>query len=189
MGNYISADNVASILSTVNRIHFEDMQRASVLATASSSNSIILNTLPENEQQCVIRGTISANEESSLLNHILEQNRMQSVFIVVYGKNCNDDSIFNKYVQLRKLGFTSISLYVGGLFEWLLLQDIYGAENFPTTCGAVVPYTSSNNTNRMSHGYAGKNTTSIVTDPLSYGLSTSKSKGGKESKGSFEFNR
>jgi hypothetical protein len=26
-----------------------------------------------------------------------------------------------------------IYLYVGGLFEWMLLQDIYGKEEFPTT--------------------------------------------------------
>jgi len=24
-------------------------------------------------------------------------------------------------------------VYPGGLFEWLLLQDIYGEDNFPTT--------------------------------------------------------
>jgi hypothetical protein len=31
------------------------------------------------------------------------------------------------------LGFINIYLYNGGLFEWLLLQDIYGDDNFPTT--------------------------------------------------------
>ena len=35
--------------------------------------------------------------------------------------------------QLYKLGFTNLYVYVGGLFEWLLLQDIYGDDEFPTT--------------------------------------------------------
>ena len=26
-----------------------------------------------------------------------------------------------------------VYLYLGGLFEWLLLQDIYGFDDFPTT--------------------------------------------------------
>ena len=31
------------------------------------------------------------------------------------------------------LGFQTVYLYVGGMFEWLCLQDIYGNEEFPTT--------------------------------------------------------
>ena len=31
------------------------------------------------------------------------------------------------------LGFYNVYLYNGGLFEWLLLQDIYGFDEFPTT--------------------------------------------------------
>ena len=31
------------------------------------------------------------------------------------------------------LGFINVYMYSGGLFEWLLLQDIYGDEEFPTT--------------------------------------------------------
>jgi len=31
------------------------------------------------------------------------------------------------------LGFLNIYVYLGGIFEWLLLQDIYGDEEFPTT--------------------------------------------------------
>ena len=27
----------------------------------------------------------------------------------------------------------NVYVYPGGLFEWLLLQDIYGEDNFPTT--------------------------------------------------------
>ena len=47
--------------------------------------------------------------------------------------NAADESLGNKYNQLTKLGFSNTYVYVGGLFEWLLLQDIYGFDSFPTT--------------------------------------------------------
>ena len=53
--------------------------------------------------------------------------------IIVYGKNSNDKTIYNKINQLIELGFFNIYLYIGGMFEWMLLQDIYGNELFPTT--------------------------------------------------------
>ena len=34
---------------------------------------------------------------------------------------------------MRSIGFKNVFIYNGGLFEWLLLQDIYGEDNFPTT--------------------------------------------------------
>ena len=45
----------------------------------------------------------------------------------------SDDTVFKKYEQLTKLGFLNIHIYPGGLFEWLLLQDIYGNDLFKTT--------------------------------------------------------
>ena len=53
--------------------------------------------------------------------------------MVIYGKNTNDEAIIKKYNQLMQLGFKNVYIYPGGLFEWLLLQDIYGNELFPTT--------------------------------------------------------
>ena len=38
-----------------------------------------------------------------------------------------------KYAQLTGLGFINVYIYPGGLFEWLLLQDIYGQDDFSTT--------------------------------------------------------
>ena len=54
-------------------------------------------------------------------------------YIVIYGKNSSDETIYKKYYQLTELGFTNVNIYLGGMFEWLLLQDIYGAEEFVTT--------------------------------------------------------
>ena len=36
------------------------------------------------------------------------------------------------------LGFRDISIYCGGLFEWLLLQDVYGRSEFPTIGNADI---------------------------------------------------
>ena len=36
-------------------------------------------------------------------------------------------------MQNQGLGFQNVYLYMGGMFEWLLLQDIYGIDEFPTT--------------------------------------------------------
>ena len=56
-----------------------------------------------------------------------------NIRIIIYGRNSNDDSIYKKYEQLLRLGFSNVFLYMGGLFEWLMLQDIYGSDEFPTT--------------------------------------------------------
>lgn len=55
--------------------------------------------------------------------------------IVIYGRNDHDDRIYAKYEQIRKLGGDP-RLYLGGMFEWLLLQDFYGVDGFPTTAKA-----------------------------------------------------
>ena len=56
----------------------------------------------------------------------------KNIRIVIYGKNCNDDTVEKKYNQLLSIGFYNIFVYNGGMFEWLMLQDIYGIEMFPT---------------------------------------------------------
>ena len=111
---------------SVRKINFEDMQ-----SFIKDHEIIIINTMPSAIQDCLILNTIKASEETSLLNEILKQNNNRK--IVVYGMNSCDDVIVSKYNQLIKLGFSNVYVYPGGLFEWLLLQDIYGAESFPTT--------------------------------------------------------
>ena len=53
--------------------------------------------------------------------------------IIIYGLNSNDEKVYSKYEQLVKLGAKHVYIYNGGMFEWLLLQDVYGRELFPTT--------------------------------------------------------
>jgi hypothetical protein len=71
------------------------------------------------------------SKEEEMLNTYLKSNR--NVRIIVYGMNSTDLNITKKYEQLLALGFVNVFIYSGGLFEWLLLQDIYGKELFPTT--------------------------------------------------------
>jgi hypothetical protein len=92
---------------------------------------LIINTLPPSEQQCLIVNTTLANEEEEIINKFMKENK--SIRIIIYGRNCNDETINKKYQQLYSLGFYNIFVYLGGMFEWLLLQDIYGKELFPTT--------------------------------------------------------
>jgi len=105
------------------KVSFQDMQYAQ-----TNEHTIIINTLPEQEQNILIYKTVSiALEISQVENAIKLKNN-----IIIYGKHSNDESIYVKYNQISKLGGLAY-IYVGGLFEWLLLQDIYGAELFKTT--------------------------------------------------------
>jgi len=109
-------------------INFEDVQ--SILS--SSAKPLLINTLSVMDQGCLIHNSLPAAEEETVVNSLL-QNRQTSVNMVVYGKNANDMTAYTKHQQLLKMGFSRCYLYPGGLFEWLLLQDIYGPEEFPTT--------------------------------------------------------
>ena len=116
--------NTTNNSTNIQKVNFEDVQNL-------QTNGILINTLPLNMQDCLIIGTISVNEEERIMNSLLSKNK--GCTIIIYGKNSNDESIYKKYEQLKKLGFTSAKLYIGGLFEWLLLQDVYGDDEFKTT--------------------------------------------------------
>ena len=109
------------------KINFEDMQHV----CKNKEQYLLLNTLPEMEQGCLIKNTLVASSEVAVMDNYLKSNR--SVKIIIYGKHCNDELTEKKYHQLLKLGFSNVHIYGGGMFEWLLLQDIYGADEFPTS--------------------------------------------------------
>lgn len=111
---------MGNIYSSFPMIHFEDLYKQGVL----------IHTLPENEQTCLIHKTIKASEEITQMNHYLKHNK--HIMIIIYGKNYRDKTIIKKFNQLKKLGFSNVHIYFGGMFEWLLLQEIYGYDNFKT---------------------------------------------------------
>ena len=115
---------------SINKINFESVQNI-INNNITCGQFMIINTLENNNQNCLIKNTLSPQEEISALNNYLKNNK--SINILIYGENCCDTKVIDKFNQLYKLGFTNIYIYIGGLFEWLLLQDIYGDDEFPTT--------------------------------------------------------
>ncbi len=111
---------------SIRKVGFEDIQ---FVIKHKKRNYVLINTLTITEQNCLIPDTIAIKDEEAIINKHLNKN----IHIIIYGKNANDESIFKKYEQLLTLGCSSVFVYTGGLFEWLLLQDIYGKEEFPTT--------------------------------------------------------
>jgi len=112
---------------SMKKINFEDMQTV----IKNPEIYLIINTLPLSEQQCLIVNTTLASDEEVIINRFMKENK--SIRIIIYGKNCNDETINKKYQQLYSIGFYNIFVYSGGMFEWLMLQDIYGKDLFPTT--------------------------------------------------------
>jgi hypothetical protein len=90
---------------------------------------VLINTMPDTQQGCLIKTTVKANKETEYMNELYKTNKKKE--IVIYGKNHRDLKIIEKYNQLKKLGFTNVHIYFGGLFEWLLLKEYYGEINFP----------------------------------------------------------
>ena len=115
---------MGNLNSTINLYNFENVK------TAIKENKIIINTLNKDNQDCLIEGTIDIESEVILINKLIKENTDHQ--IIIYGKNNCDQSVLKKYRQLNKLGFKNVGVYPGGIFEWLLLQEVYGVENFPT---------------------------------------------------------
>lgn len=111
---------------SIPKINFEDVKYA-----LGKDEFVLVNTLSAGKQECLITGTIHADDETLMLNKLLKENITTK--IIVYGENSADPKTEVKCNQLRSLGFLYVYLYSGGLFEWLLLQDIYGTDVFKTT--------------------------------------------------------
>ncbi len=119
MGNASSSNNF---------LNFEDVQQL----VNGRGGTLLINTLTPTEQACLIPTTIGAIHEEEIINQCI-QSKQTNRCIVIYGKNTNDDTIRKKYKQLTDMGFHHVFIYLGGMFEWIMLQDIYGKEEFPTT--------------------------------------------------------
>ena len=113
---------------SINKLNFESVQNIINYNTIKGA-FIIISTLDIGDQDCLIKNTVNPQREIEILNSKENNN----INILIYGKNCSDSKVINKYNQLYKLGFVNLYVYIGGLFEWLLLQDIYGEDEFPTT--------------------------------------------------------
>ena len=153
MGNVVASAAAGassfSIPPSSDRLNFEDVQ--SVIANRGVSNGgvvggsggggtdrglvLIISTLKSEFLNCVRSGTVPAAQEEARINDILSGNTVNgdTITIIVYGLHATDETAYAKYEQLLKHGITRVCVYVGGMFEWLLLQDVYGADLFPTS--------------------------------------------------------
>ena len=115
---------MGQVYSNFKHVNYETLQ------SKIGTSIILLNTLSSDDQKYLIKGTLNAVYEIGTMNDHLKKNK--NIEIIIYGKDHYDTSVIKKYNQLKKLGFNNVSIYFGGLFEWALLQDIYGTSNFQT---------------------------------------------------------
>ena len=113
--------------SFARKANFEDIQKI----TNGKIRGILINTMSFTEQKCLIKKTIPIDEEETIINSHIKGDKQ--INIIIYDKNSTENKLLKKYKQLIDLGFKNVFIYPGGIFEWLLLQDIYGDANFPTT--------------------------------------------------------
>lgn len=104
------------------RCSFQDIQK-------KKGDYLLINTLPLNKQDYLIKGTVHGIQEADRINELVYKNK--KIDIVIYGLDCQDISVYKKFSHLKSFGFVNVSIYMGGIFEWALLQDIYGL-NFQT---------------------------------------------------------
>jgi hypothetical protein len=87
-----------------------------------------------NREIPLITGTLAPEREEAYVNELLESLdavSLSEILVIVYGRNATDKSVVEKAKQIYSLGFTSVCVYLGGMFEWCLLQDVYGEKEFP----------------------------------------------------------
>jgi|APCry1669189733_1035249.scaffolds.fasta_scaffold04263_2 hypothetical protein len=110
-------------------VGFDDIK----YALDNTKEFILINTITAKDQEILIKMTICADEEEEFVNDLIVENTDREPVIIVYGMNSADDTVEKKYKQLVSLGFSRVFIYSGGLFEWVLLQELYGENEFPTT--------------------------------------------------------
>ena len=115
-----------------NMVGFEDVKHA---IRSGPAKFILINTF---DQDVIVQGTVSSDREEIVINAQLTDYTKPDVPIIVYGRNSSDDSVDRKEKQLRALGIEDIYIYRGGMFEWLLLGDVFGLDEFPIVRRGIV---------------------------------------------------
>lgn len=116
--------------STIKKVNFDDII---ILSKESSKRThFLIHVMEKEDQDLLIKGTLLINEEIEKMNSLLSSGKT-NMTIVIYGKNTDDVSkVIGRYRQLHDIGFSNVYVYLGGLFEWLLLQEIYGNDEIKT---------------------------------------------------------
>jgi len=102
-----------------------------ILKDMQKDGAVIIHTMNE-EEKVLIVGTVVGEKETEKINKMMSKNDYEKD-IIIYGRNSHEyEKLVKKQKQLASLGFKNVYIYLGGIFEWLLLQDVYGAKEFPT---------------------------------------------------------
>ena len=76
-------------------ISFEDLQNI-----IDNNSYILINTLPSNKQECLIYNTISSYSEEQTINGFINNYNYYNNTFIIYGMNCNDNTVENKFTSL-----------------------------------------------------------------------------------------
>ena len=93
-------------VQTTKKASYEDIQ---LIVKNKKRDVLLINTLPLNEQKCLIPNTLNAIMEEKIINDNIKNLEKT---IVLYGKNNSDKSVEEKYLKLQGLGFTNIYIYL-----------------------------------------------------------------------------
>ena len=108
-----------------NLVNFEKLKEM------QKEGATMIHTMDESEKVLIV-GTVVAEKEIEKINKMISKNDYEKD-IIIYGRNCHEyEKLMKKQKQLASLGFKNVYIYLGGMFEWLLLQDVYGPKEFPT---------------------------------------------------------
>ncbi len=107
-------------------LNFDDMK------IAVERGYIICHIMDEIDGTILIKNTLSVKDEIKKINDLIKQSKFDET-IVLYGRNYTDlELIVQRFQHLISFGFTRVFIYVGGLYEWILMQNLYGDKLFPT---------------------------------------------------------
>ena len=130
---------------------------------------ILINTMEDSPQYqtCLIPHTIPPSMEETIVNWLLQNKLHTKIKVILYGKHECDEKPHTKLFQFSKLGFPSY-LYVGGMFQWLSLQDIYGNGSDMNEDTTSTPFSLQQITKKNTHDEIEFPTTTVELDILRY---------------------
>ena len=77
------------------KVNFEDVQ----FVIKNSDSHLLIDTMVENLQNCLIVNTIPIDKEELVINKLLNNGDNKNIKIIIYGKNSNDETSIKKYEQ------------------------------------------------------------------------------------------
>lgn len=78
-----------------------------------------------------IEGTVDGDKANQVLDKCLRED--PSKLVVFYGLNSTDSAPLHRWNNATQLGLENAHVYCGGMFEWLILGELYGNDMFPVT--------------------------------------------------------